>query len=56
MTGNNKDEQQIANQLADLAAIWMKEAKETMEKEAREQAQANAGPGGTDDPVSDKLP
>ena len=42
MAHDNKDEQQIANQLADLAAIWMKEAKETMEKEAREQAQANA--------------
>ena len=39
MSNDNNDEQ-IANQLADLAAIWMKEATEKMAKEDFEEALA----------------
>ena len=38
MDNENKDEAKVANQLADLAAVWMKEAKEKMAKEEAEAA------------------
>ena len=38
MDNENKDEVKVANQLADLAAVWMKEAKEKMAKEEAEAA------------------
>ena len=44
MNNDNKNETQVANQLADLAAIWMKEAKEKMEKQANQEAPTSSDP------------